>query len=148
MLDRVTRLDPGRAAAGLKAVSAADCPVSEASPTAPALPGPLVLHGLCALAEAMLDEPGERQAVLETVEEASFLKAARPGQVLTYAVEVVEAGQDEAVLQAEATLDGEPAVRARLRYRRLGDATADPLAAGWRALRRQVLSGESPPILR
>jgi 3-hydroxymyristoyl/3-hydroxydecanoyl-(acyl carrier protein) dehydratase len=148
MLDRVIRLEPGRAAAGLKAVSAADIPVSEGSPTAPALPGSLVLHGLCVLAEAVLDEPGERPAILEAAEEATFLKAARPGQVLTYAVDVVEAGKDEAVLIAEATLDGEPAVRARLRYRRRGDTTADPLAAGWRGLQLKVLSGEPPPILR
>ncbi len=147
MIDRVTRLEPGRAGAGLKAVSAADCPVSEGSPTAPALPGPLVLHGLCILAEAVLDESDGRPAVLEAAEEVTFLKAARPGQVLTYAVDVVEASQDVVVLQAEATLEGETAVRARLRYRR-GEATANPLAAGWRALRRQVLSGESPPILR
>jgi 3-hydroxymyristoyl/3-hydroxydecanoyl-(acyl carrier protein) dehydratase len=147
MLDRMTRLKPGRAAEGLKAVSAADCALSEGSPTGPALPGPLVLQGLCVLAEAVLDEPGGRPAVLEAAEEATFLKAARPGQVLTYSADVVEAGQDEIVIRAEATLEGEPAVRVRLKYRRV-EATADPLAVSWRGHLRGVLSGESPPILR
>lgn len=146
MLDRVLNIEPGREGAGLKAVSAADCPVPEGSPTAPALPGPLVLGGLCALAEMVLEEDGARRAVLEAVEEATFASAARPGEVLTYTVSVEEASREAAVLRVEATVQGETAVRARLRYR-FDEADADPLSDGWRGLRRTVLSGEPPPII-
>ncbi len=147
MLDRVISIEPGRGGTGLKAVSAADCPVPEGSPTDPALPGPIALHGLCTLAEMVLTEAGKRHPILEAVEEATFLKTARPGQVLNYSVTVVEASRDAAVIQAEATLQGETAVRARLKYR-LDGVADDPLASGWRGLLRGVLSGEPPTILR
>ena len=127
MLDRIVSLEPLREGRGLKAVSAADCPVPEGPPTAPVLPGPLVLHGLCALAEAVFEGEGERRPVLESVEEALFLDAVGPGEVLSYR--------------------GAAVVRARLRYR-LVEAADDPLAAAWRGLKRSLLSGEDPPILR
>ncbi|MFQ6671692.1 MAG: hypothetical protein ACE5KY_00175 [Candidatus Tectimicrobiota bacterium] len=147
MLDRVIRIEPGREGVGLKAVSAADCPMPEGVPTAPALPGPLVLHGLSALAEMVLEEADSRRPVLEAAAEVTFLKTARPGQVLTYTVAVEETSQDGVGLRAEATIEGETAVRARLRYRWV-EAAADRFTAGWRGLRRQVLSGEPPPLLR
>lgn len=147
MLDRVVSLEPLQEGTGLKAVSAADCPVPEGSPTAPALPGPLVLHGLCALAELVLEEPGKGPPVLEAVEEATFTRAVRPGEVLSYKVSVQEAGEEKAVIMAEATVQGEEVARARLLYRRREEAD-DPLAASWRGLRRSLLSGEDPPILR
>lgn len=147
MLDRVVNIEPLREGTGLKAVSASDCPVPEGSPTAPALPGPLVLHGLCALAELVLEEPGKGLPVLEAVEQAAFTRAARLGEVLSYKVTVQEAGSEKAVLIAEATVQGEEVARARLLYRRQ-DGADDPLAAGWRGLRRSLLSGEDPPVLR
>lgn len=146
MLDRVLSLEPGREGAGLKAVSAADYPVPEGSPTAPALPGALVLQGICALAETVLEEEGDRRPILESVVEATFLRAAQPGEVLTYRVAVEEGGPEVALLRAEATVRGEPVVRARLRYRREALAE-DNLTAGWRGLRRRVLSGEDPPTV-
>ncbi len=147
MLDRVISIEPGREGTGLKAVSAADCPVPEGSPTDPALPGPIALHGLCTLAEMVLAEAGEHHPILEAAEEATFLKTARPGQVLNYSVAVVESSRGSAVIQAEATLQGETAVRARLKYR-LDGVVDDSLASGWRGLLRGVLSDEPPTILR
>lgn len=147
LLDRVVSIEPGKGGAGLKAVSAADCPGPEGSPTAPALPGALVLHGLCALAELVLEDSGGALPVLEGVEEAEFLRSVGPGEVLTYRIGLLESGPEGALLQAEATVRGEEVARARLRYRRVA-STGDALDDSWRRLRRTRLSGQDPPLIR
>ncbi len=147
MLDRVVNLEPLQGATGLKAVSAADCPALESSPTDPTLPGPLVLHGLCLLAELVLDEAGGGRPALEEVEEATFRRAVRPGEVVTYRVRVQGTSQAGAVCHAEAAVQGDEVARARLRYR-LAAAGDDPVRAAWRGHRRTLLAGEDPPILR
>lgn len=142
MLDRVLGIEAARRAEGLKAVSSADCR------GAASLPGPLVLHGLCALAEMVLEEDGRAAPVLEAVERAAFLRAAHPGEVITYRVEVEEAGPDGALLRGEASVGLEKLVEVRLRWR-LGDGAAlGALDGSLRELRRELLSGRDPTILR
>lgn len=147
MLDRVLSLETAREGTGLKAVSAADCPNPESSPTDPVLARSLVLHGLCSLAELVLEDSGQGRAVLEGVQEAAFSREVRPGEVLTYQVRVEEAVSPVSVLSGEATVEGSEVARARMVFRWV-ETSEEDLSAGWRGLRRLILSGEDPPILR
>lgn len=142
MLDRVLSLEPALRAEGLKAVSSADCQ------GAAALPGPLVLHGLAALAGMVLEEDGRAAPVLEAVERAAFLRAARPGEVITYRVEVEEAGPEGVLLRAEASVGQEKLVEARLRWRPGDGEARGALEGSSREHRRALLSGRDPTILR
>lgn len=147
MLDRVLSLKAAKEGTGLKAVSAADCPNPDSPPTAPVLPRSLVLHGLCSLAELVLEDSGRGRAVLEGVEEAAFSREVRPGEVLTYRVWVEETASPKSVLLGEATVQGQEVARARMVFRWV-ESSEEDLSAGWRGLRRSILSGEDPPILR
>jgi hypothetical protein len=72
---------------------------------------------------------------------------ARPGEVLTYRVRVLEAWEDGYLLEAEATVSGQRAAEARLRFQAAQDPQ-ESLVSGWREHRRRILSGEDPPIIR
>jgi 3-hydroxymyristoyl/3-hydroxydecanoyl-(acyl carrier protein) dehydratase len=121
-LDRITSLDPPRAAVGVKCVSLSDDVFVDHFPGHPILPGALVIEGLAQLAgvllEATLRQRGKENlhALLVTIERARFRRRVRPGDKLELRAEVLTAQEEGGQARVRALVDGELAAEAELGF--------------------------------
>lgn len=93
LIDRVTRIEPRRAATAIKCVTANEPVLAGHFPDNPVLPGVLVLEGLAQLTSvlAFASEPWDPEhRVLKYlgIDKAKFRRAVRPGDRLTLEIEV------------------------------------------------------------
>jgi 3-hydroxyacyl-[acyl-carrier-protein] dehydratase len=89
-LDRIQLLERGVRAVGVRAVALSDDAFTEHFPGNPVLPGVYLLEGLAQTAGLLLWETTARAriAVMVSVDRARFTAFARPGDVVTLAVEI------------------------------------------------------------
>lgn len=131
LLDKIESLSDSRIVA-LKQVSLAEEYLADHFPTFPVLPGVMMLEALTQAAAWLLHCRSGFASSMAVLKEARNVKYGRfvpPGSALRVDVELVKTTDSGAVFKAAGTVDGHPAVSARLElsYFCLGDRDA-PLA--------------------
>ena len=112
-VDLVTRLDPGKGAAGLRHVPNTLSIFETHFPRFPVLPGVLILGSLGELAARFLKEETGRAWRLAGADHVRYRHFVRPGDQLTLAVELKQLSGDTAVLSGSAQVDTRVVVSAR-----------------------------------
>jgi 3-hydroxyacyl-[acyl-carrier-protein] dehydratase len=118
-LDRITQLEPGVRATGVKAVALAEEEFDVHFPGNPVLPGVYLLEGLAQTAGVLLErsDAAHRLALLATVERARFVGFARPGDLVTLEAEIESFEGAYARVRATASVQGRPIATARLTFK-------------------------------
>jgi 3-hydroxyacyl-[acyl-carrier-protein] dehydratase len=111
-IDRVTSLGEGKAA-GYRNVTNTIAIFDSHFPRFPVLPGVLILGSMGELAARLLEEETGRRWRLGGAGQIAFRHFVQPGDQMEVTVELKEQGADEAVLSAEAKVDGKVVTRAR-----------------------------------
>ena len=124
-IDRFTEFVSGREATALKCVSLGEDHLHDHLPGYPIMPSSLVIEGMAQAGGLLVSEHyGFRElVVLGKVSKASFHGRVRPGQTLTYRVEVDTLRPDGAAVIATAHVEGELHAESQLFYARMGDAS-------------------------
>jgi 3-hydroxyacyl-[acyl-carrier-protein] dehydratase len=113
-LDRVTRLEPGEGADGLRNVPNTLAIFDSHFPRFHVLPGVLILGSLGELAARLLEEETGTKWRLKKAEKIAYRHWAQPGDQMELSVKVKERGDDEAVLSGDVRVDGGVITRARI----------------------------------
>jgi 3-hydroxyacyl-[acyl-carrier-protein] dehydratase len=111
-IDRVTSLGDGKAS-GYRNVANTIAIFDSHFPRFPVLPGVLILGSMGELAGRLLEEETGRRWRLAGAGQIAFRHFVQPGDQLEVTVELKERSDDEAVLSAEAKVDGKLVTRAR-----------------------------------
>lgn len=111
-IDRVTSLGDGKAS-GYRNVTNTIAIFDSHFPRFPVLPGVLILGSMGELAARLLAEETGGRWRLAGAGQIGFRHFVQPGDQMEVTVELKERGEDEAVLSAEAKVDGKVVTRAR-----------------------------------
>jgi len=111
--DRLVSLEPGASARAIRNVPNTLTIFDSHFPRFPVLPGVLILGTMEALAARLLEEETGRRWRLGGAGQVGFRHFVRPGDQLEIAVDLKERSEEEAVLTAEARVDGKVVTRAR-----------------------------------
>ena len=117
-LDRITSLESGVRATGVRSVALSDDVFAEHFPGNPVLPGVYLLEGLAQTAGVLLWESSRhaRIAVMVSVDRAQFTAFARPGDSVQYAVEIETLEEQVARVRAVATVGDRQVAAAALTF--------------------------------
>jgi 3-hydroxyacyl-[acyl-carrier-protein] dehydratase len=115
LVDRITELDSGKRAAGVKNVTLSEDFFTHHFPFHPIMPGALITECLVQLADWMLRESVafESVAVPATFDSLKFYRLVRPGDQLKLEVELVSRENDLCVIRGQARCEGETAAAGR-----------------------------------
>ena len=124
LIDKATRICPGKWLEAVKCVSLSEDVFNEHFPGYPIFPGSLILEGLAQASGILLEQTlrgqgyPHRRAVLSLVEKMKFYFRVTPGDCLTYRVEIKCLYPDEyAALKVQATgPDGKVRARGELLF--------------------------------
>ncbi|UQA59164.1 3-hydroxyacyl-ACP dehydratase FabZ family protein [Polyangium aurulentum] len=122
LLDRITRLEPPRFAAGVKCVSLSDDAFADHFPGHPVMPGALIVEALAQLGGVLLEQTRRAQgaedvhALLTMVDRARFRRLVRPGDKLELEAEVLVVREEGGQIKATARESGEPVTTAELGF--------------------------------
>jgi len=129
LVDRVTLWRPGREAEGRKNVALCEPFFGDHFPLRPVMPGMLMLEGMQQLSAALVEEGwagrGSPMARLAFIEDLKFREMVRPGDTLTYRVEVIESDACAARVSGRAMLGEQTAASCRMEFRLEGEAPAE-----------------------
>jgi 3-hydroxyacyl-[acyl-carrier-protein] dehydratase len=117
-LDRITSLESGVRATGVRSVSLSDDVFTEHFPGNPVLPGVYLLEGLAQTAGVLLWESSRhaRIAVMVSVDRARFSAFARPGDSVQFDVEMETLEEQVARVRAVATVGDRQVAAAALTF--------------------------------
>ena len=119
LVDRITGLEPGKWAKGIKCVSANEMHFCGHFPQEHVMPGVLIIEALAqvgAIAVLSQEENRGRIAYFGGIKDARFKRKVVPGDVLELEVEMTRVRGPGGVGTAIARVDGEIAVRAELTF--------------------------------
>jgi 3-hydroxyacyl-[acyl-carrier-protein] dehydratase len=111
--DRLVSLEPGSSASAIRNVPNTLAIFDSHFPRFPVLPGVLILGTMGSLAAHLLAADTDRTWRLAGANQVGFRHFVQPGDQLELTVELKERGEDEAVLSAEARVEGRVVTRAR-----------------------------------
>jgi 3-hydroxyacyl-[acyl-carrier-protein] dehydratase len=111
-IDRVVSIEPGKAI-GLRNVTNTFAIFDSHFPRFPVLPGVLIIGSMGTLAAQLLEAETGRTWRLSGAEQVQFRQFVQPGDQMEITVELKERSDDEAVLSAEAKVDGKVVTRSR-----------------------------------
>ena len=114
MVERVTELEPGKYAKGIKCVSVNEPYFTGHFPDMPVMPGVLIIESLAQLCSLVIDEDAsdpDTVYVLLKADAFKFVKAVVPGDTLTLEANVLMAAGGLYKFAVKASVDG--AVRAK-----------------------------------
>ncbi len=109
MVERVTELEPGRYAKGIKCVSVNEPYFIGHFPDMPVMPGVLIIESLAQLCSLVIDEDAsdpDRVYVLLKADAFKFVKAVVPGDTLTLEATVLLAAGGLYKFAVKASVDG------------------------------------------
>ncbi len=113
LIDRITKWQVGVSAEAIKNVALSEDFFDDHFPRRPIMPGVLMVEGMAQLSglllEASLRDKHDRdaKAVMTVLERTKFRDIVRPGDQLTYAVEVVSVNTSGGKASATATCNGQ-----------------------------------------
>jgi 3-hydroxyacyl-[acyl-carrier-protein] dehydratase len=113
-LDKVTSVEPGFEAVGVRAVPGTLDLFDSHFPRFPVLPGVLLVQAMAQMSAVALG--GADGWVLDSVQAVRFRHAVRPGDVAVVTARVLDSGPDGACCSATVTVDGRAVVTARRLY--------------------------------
>jgi 3-hydroxyacyl-[acyl-carrier-protein] dehydratase len=146
-VDRITELELGVRAVGLKTVSLSEDVLHDHFPGNPVFPGVLLLEGMAQTAGVLLADSsgGTKVAIMVSLDRARFPSFARPGDVVRFAVEIESQNDDGARVRGEATVERKAVAAARFTFRLLptGDVIPPTYQPHWDRV-RAVWRGDYP----
>ncbi|MFT8727305.1 MAG: 3-hydroxyacyl-ACP dehydratase FabZ [Liquorilactobacillus ghanensis] len=119
LIDRITELEPGKRAVGLRNVTAHEEVFNGHFPGNPVLPGVLIIEALAqtgAVALLSMPEFKGKTAYFGGIKNAKFRKVVRPGDTLILTVELEKIRNHVGLGKAVATVDGKKACSAELTF--------------------------------
>src|SRR5436309_7703434 len=144
LLDRITRLEPGKHITAVKALALAEEYLADHFPAFPVMPGVLMLEAMTQ-AGAWLVRASEDFAhsivVLKEARNVKYSNFVAPGQTLTVTAEIISQDARLTKLKAQGTVEGEVQLSGRLVLERYnladeGPGTVDDDARVRRELRK------------
>ena len=145
-VDRISVLEPGVRATGVKAVGQSEDFFDHHFPGNPIYPGIYLIEGLAQTAGFMLSAPTpERFAMMASVDRARFGRIVRPGDLVTFRVER-EHEQDQLIrIQGTATVRDQTVARAAITFRMLDlqDVIPPEYVPMWRRMMTNLVREEA-----
>jgi 3-hydroxymyristoyl/3-hydroxydecanoyl-(acyl carrier protein) dehydratase len=129
-VDRITHLEVGVRATGVKAVALSEDEFEAHFPGNPVLPGIYLLEGLAQTAGVLLNQTtgGKRVALMASVDRARFVAFARPGDRVELQIELESLENELARVRGAASVGERPIASARLTFRLVDPASFIPAA--------------------
>ncbi len=134
LLDKVTSIEVGQTASGVKCVSLSDDVLHDHFPDYPILPGALLVEGLAQLAGFLLEvsinkEEGEpvKRAMLAQIERAKFHGRVGPGDTVEMTASIHSLHDAAALVDVEARVNTVKVSRGRLSFALLS-VDSEPLS--------------------
>ena len=112
-VDRVTRMEPGKGAQGVRNVPNTLAILDSHFPRFPVLPGVLILGSLAELAGRFLQQETSRSWHLAGAEQVRYRHFVRPGDQMELAVELKELSAEGAVFSGTVRVEGKVMTTAR-----------------------------------
>lgn len=132
LIDRVTHWEPGQSIRAVKNLAMAEEYLADHFPSAPVMPGVLMLEGLVQASAWLIRASEDFAHSIVTLKEARAIKYANfvePGQTLEITAEIVAHDDHETKLKAQGTVAGSVAVSGRLVLTRRNLADTNPAEA-------------------
>lgn len=129
LIDRVTDLQPGARITAIKNLSLAEEYLADHFPGFPVMPGVLMLEALTQTGAWLIratEDFAHSTVVLKQAQQVKFANFVEPGQRLILTAEITAQDTRETKLKAQAVVDGNTAVSARLVLERYNQADGDP----------------------
>lgn len=117
LIDRITDLEPGVGVTAIKNLTMSEEYLQDHFPLFPVMPGVMMLEALyqaSAWLVRVTDDFAFSVVELSEVRNATFKDFVEPGQALIVTAKIQKRVEQQCWLQAEGTVDGRSAVRARL----------------------------------
>ncbi len=133
MIDRVTELDSGKRAVGIKNVTMNEPFFTGHYPSAPIMPGVLILEAMGQLAGLMLRDVLDHQgkvALLMAMDEVRWRRPVVPGDQLVLEATANKANARLADVSCTAKVDGQLAAEARIKFMVVEPAQVGVFASG------------------
>ncbi len=114
LVDRVTELEPGRRAVGIKNVTMGDGFFQGHFPDYPVMPGVLIVEAMAqvaAIALLVLEEHADKLGLFAGIDNVRFKRQVKPGDTLRLEVELGQVRRSVGTATGTATVDGELACR-------------------------------------
>jgi 3-hydroxyacyl-[acyl-carrier-protein] dehydratase len=145
LVDRITDVQPGQSARGIRAVSGSEDFFMDHFPGNPVMPGVLILESMAQTAGALLAASTgfEKFGLMTFVESAKFRAFVRPGDTLELHVRIDALAEASARVTARATVGEDPVAAAQLAFVLVPLGTVIPpiYLDGWKAMIRGWMAG-------
>jgi 3-hydroxyacyl-[acyl-carrier-protein] dehydratase len=132
LLDRILEIEAGKRITATKNLSLAEEYLADHFPSAPVMPGVLMLEGLVQASAWLVRASEDFAHSVVTLKQARGVKYASfvdPGGMLSISAEITSQGERETKLTAQGTVEGAVAVSAKLVLERCNLADARPADA-------------------
>ena len=116
-IDQITQLTPGQRIEGIKRLKATERYLDDHFPKFPIMPGVLMLESMYQAAQWLVrrtEDFAHSMVVLKEARNVKFTGFVKPGQELLVTAEIKKQEGNCTTLMAQGTVDGRPAVSARL----------------------------------
>jgi 3-hydroxyacyl-[acyl-carrier-protein] dehydratase len=119
LVDKITEIEPGKKAVGIKNVTANEPHFQGHFPDYPVMPGVLIAEALAqtaGIAVAVMEEYKGRSGLFAGIEEFKFKRQVVPGDTLRLEAEIISVKLGVVKAQVKAVVDGQTAAEGIVRF--------------------------------